>query len=103
MLNNLIVSDIIPLRERGTFQALLQVAVLLGTASGPFAGGIIVQHSWRWVFLLNLPIGGLALLLVVAFLKVNYSKESTIKEKFKRVDYIGNAIFIGSMLPSWYH
>jgi MFS family permease len=98
MLSNLIISDIVPLRERGTFQALLQVAVLMGTASGPFAGGIIVQHSWRWVFLLNLPIGGLALLLVVAFLKVNYNKESTIKEKFKRVDYIGNAIFVASVV-----
>jgi MFS family permease len=99
MLTNLIISDIVPLRERGTFQALLLVAVLVGTASGPFAGGIIVQHTtWRWVFFLNLPISGLALSLVVAFLKVNYNKESTIKEKFKRIDYTGNAIFVGSVV-----
>ena len=99
MLTNLIISDIVPLRERGTFQALLLIAVLVGTASGPLAGGIIVQHTaWRWVFLLNLPVGGLALLLVVTFLKVNYSKDSTIKEKFKRIDYIGNGIFVGSVV-----
>ena len=99
MLNNLIISDIVPLRERGSFQALLQVAVLVGTACGPFAGGIIVQSTnWRWVFFLNLPIGGLALLLVILFLEVNYDKQSSIGEKLKRVDYIGNAIFVGSVV-----
>lgn len=99
MLNNLIISDIVPLRERGSFQALLQVAVLVGTACGPFAGGIIVQTtSWRWVFFLNLPIGGLALLLVILFLEVNYNKQATITEKLKRVDYIGNGIFISSVI-----
>jgi MFS family permease len=99
MLTNLIISDIVPLRDRGTFMALLLVAVLVGTASSPFVGGTIVQHTtWRLVFLLNLPIGGLALFLVAAFLKVNYNKELSIKEKFRRIDYIGNAIFIGSIV-----
>lgn len=54
--------------------------------------------SWRWVFFLNLPIGGLALLLVILFLRVNYNQQSTTVEKLKRVDYIGNAIFVGSVI-----
>ena len=99
MLAHVIISDIIPLRERGSFMAIIYLAIAVGTGVGPIAGGIIVQKiSWRWVFLLNLPIGGLALCLVMAFLQVKYNKESTITAKLKRIDFIGNAIFIPSVL-----
>jgi MFS family permease len=43
MLVNLIISDIVPLRERGTFMAILLAAVMAGTGMGPFVRGIIVQ------------------------------------------------------------
>jgi MFS family permease len=50
MLSNLIVSDIVPLRERGTYMAILFAAMTLGNGAGPFIGGIIVEKgSWRWV------------------------------------------------------
>ena len=95
MLANLIISDIVPLRERGHFMAILLAAVMVGTGIGRFVGGVIVQNiSWRWVFLLNLPVGGLALALVVVFLKVNYDRESTVAEKLKRIDFVGNTIFV---------
>lgn len=79
--------------------AIIYITVTAGTGIGPFVGGAIVQKSsWRWVFLLNLPVGGLALFLVIAFLQVSHDKESTVKEKLKRIDYIGNAIFIPSVV-----
>ncbi|WP_281260835.1 MFS transporter [Paractinoplanes atraurantiacus] len=34
----------------------------LAAASGPVAGGLLVELDWRWVFLVNLPIGALALI-----------------------------------------
>jgi MFS family permease len=59
MLIELIVTDLVPLRERGTYMALVQIAGSLGAAMGPFLGGVITSHtSWRWVFYLNVPIGG---------------------------------------------
>jgi MFS family permease len=74
--------------------SIIYIAITFGTGIGPFVGGSIVQHtSWRWVFLLNLPAGGFALLLVVLFLRVNHDKESTVVEKLKRIDYIGNSTF----------
>lgn len=76
---------------------IIYIAITVGTGIGPFVGGAIVQHtSWRWIFLLNIPVGGLALLLVVVFLQVNYNKESTVKAKLKRIDYIGN----GTSVPN---
>lgn len=56
---NIIMTDIVPLRERGKYMALTQMAATIGAALGPFIGGVITSRSsWRWVFYINLPIGG---------------------------------------------
>ncbi|OXI82066.1 MFS transporter [Burkholderia sp. AU33423] len=45
------------------------VPVLLAPILGPVVAGAILQHtSWRWLFLVNLPVGALALVLAVRFL-----------------------------------
>ncbi|KAH8178515.1 major facilitator superfamily protein [Sarocladium implicatum] len=94
----LVVSDLVPLRERGNYMALLFAFFALGTALGPFVGGIIVEKSsWRWVFWINLPLGGLALLSLVLFLRVRYDRETAIATRLKRIDYIGTLILIGAV------
>lgn len=58
MLIELIVTDLVPLRERGKYMALVLIAGMLGAALGPFIGGVITSHTtWRWIFYLNVPIG----------------------------------------------
>jgi EmrB/QacA subfamily drug resistance transporter len=45
------------------------VPVMLGPIVGPVIAGAILQHaSWRWLFLVNLPVGALAIVLAVLFL-----------------------------------
>ncbi len=45
------------------------VPVMLGPILGPVIAGAILQHaSWRWLFLVNLPVGALAILLAILFL-----------------------------------
>ena len=47
----LIICDLVPLRERGNILAVLFAAVTIGTSLGPFVGGIIIEKTtWRWVF-----------------------------------------------------
>ena len=95
MLIELIVCDMVPLRERGNFIGLLFGFITIGAALGPFVGGIIVQTTtWRWVFYLNLPIGGAALIALFLFLHVGYKKETTVMQRLKRVDWLGNAVFV---------
>ena len=96
MLSNLIVSDLVPLRDRGTFMALVLIATSVGSGMGPFVGGILVERtSWRWVFYINLPIGAVALILLVLFLRVKTpTKKMTLSEKLGKVDVAGNFIFI---------
>jgi EmrB/QacA subfamily drug resistance transporter len=56
------VGDLVPPRERGRYQGYIAATFAVATIVGPLLGGVIVDHaSWRWVFIVNLPVGALAL------------------------------------------
>ncbi|KXJ94938.1 major facilitator superfamily domain-containing protein [Microdochium bolleyi] len=106
MIVDVIISDLVPLRERGNYIAIVLTVYAIGTSLGPFVGGIIVETtSWRWVFYINLPVGGAALILLYLFLRVktsSTSKEMTLKHKLRRIDYTGNAILMGATIAILY-
>ncbi|KAI0685396.1 Mfs1.2 [Cytidiella melzeri] len=92
----IIISDLVPLHERGLYSALTGMTWAVGSAIGPLVGGAVAQNGqWRWFFYLNLPITGLAVIIVVFALKLK-TPPGTLKEKLSRMDWIGNIIFIGS-------
>lgn len=49
MLSELIVCDLVPLRERGKYVGIVLTAIALGTVVGPITGGALAEHHWRWV------------------------------------------------------
>ena len=99
VLIEVIVCDLLPLRERGQYLAIIFGLIALGTALGPVFGGLIVQYSsWRWVFYISLPVGGAALVLLTVFLQVNYDKETKFVTRIKRIDWSGNLLFMLSMV-----
>lgn len=98
VLIEVIVCDLVPLRQRGTYLAAIFGLVAIGTALGPFFGGLIVQYSnWRWVFYLNLPVGGVALVLLFACLHVRSKKEPTLAMSLGKIDWVGNALFVAAV------
>lgn len=97
MIVDVIVSDLVPLRERGNFIAIVLTVYSIGSSMGPFVGGIIVQRTtWRWVFYINLPVGGFSLVLLFLFLHTHYQRNTTFSQKIKRIDYIGNILIMGA-------
>jgi EmrB/QacA subfamily drug resistance transporter len=68
----------------------------LSSLVGPLLGGWITEHvSWRWIFYVNLPIGGLALLALI-FLMPSFSPPEGSKP---RIDYAGAALIIAGVVP----
>ncbi|WP_410089794.1 MFS transporter, partial [Streptomyces sp. gb1(2016)] len=64
-----IAADLYPLRERPKIQAKLSTVWATSAVAGPAAGGLLAAYAdWRWIFLINLPVGAVALWLVVRHL-----------------------------------
>ena len=60
-----VIGNIVPPRDRGRWQGLIGAVFAAASIIGPAVGGFIVDNaSWRWVFFVNLPVGGLALLVI---------------------------------------
>lgn len=93
-----VVCDPLPLRERGNYLAIIFGTISLGTALGPLFGGLIFQYStWRCVFYMTLPVGAVALVLLVFLMKVKYRKADNLATSLGSIDWVGNLIFIGSV------
>src|SRR5438309_4767519 len=60
-----VVGSIVPPRDRGRYQGLIGAVFASASIIGPALGGFIVDNTtWRWIFYVNLPIGGIALAVI---------------------------------------
>ncbi|KAJ0108225.1 hypothetical protein J7T55_000190 [Diaporthe amygdali] len=92
----LIVCDMVPLRERGKYLGIVLSTAALGSIVGPVVGGALAERDWRWCFYLNLPICAIVLPVLFFFLRIKHLSISW-KGVFAKVDWTGNVVFIGSI------
>jgi EmrB/QacA subfamily drug resistance transporter len=61
-----IIADIVPPRDRGRYMGLIGSVFAVASIAGPLLGGFLVESlNWRWVFYVNMPIGAIAVLVVI--------------------------------------
>jgi DHA2 family multidrug resistance protein len=93
-----IITESYPLEKRGMAQAIYGMGVIVGPTLGPPLGGYLVDNfSWPYIFYINLPIGIVATLLTLSFVR---SPKYGEKLKANQVDWLGIvllAAFIGSL------
>jgi DHA2 family multidrug resistance protein len=82
-----ILTDAFPASQRGMATAIYGMAVVFAPAIGPSIGGWITDtYQWRWVFLINVPVGA-ALVFLIGFLLHTPNEEP--KGGGRRMDWIG--------------
>ncbi|MYT72624.1 MULTISPECIES: MFS transporter [unclassified Streptomyces] len=93
-------ADLYPLEQRPKIQAKLSTVWATSSVLGPALGGLLASTAgWRWIFLINLPIGAVALFLVARHLH-EPAREAAPRP---RVDWAGAlAVFAaGGVLLTW--
>ncbi|KAJ7184727.1 member of the major facilitator superfamily [Mycena filopes] len=87
---SIIMSDIVPLRSRGTWQGILNIIYASGSAAGAPLGGFLSDTiGWRWGFLFQVPVIIVAFVTVSFALHLPHTDTSDIKSKIRRVDFPG--------------
>ena len=97
LLVELIICDMVPLREWGKYLGIVLSAAALGSTLGPVVGGAIAERAWRWCFFLNLPICGLVLSVMFFLLRIKHIPRA-LSDAVVKVDWVGNIIFMGSIV-----
>jgi EmrB/QacA subfamily drug resistance transporter len=95
-----VLADIVPPRERARYQGMFLAVFGSSSVLGPLVGGLFADmgevlwlSGWRWVFLINLPIGAVALFMVTAFLHVPHTP------KKHRIDWLGALTIVVAVVP----
>ena len=93
-----IITESYPIEKRGMAQAIYGLGVIIGPTLGPPLGGYITDNfSWPYIFYINIPIGVIATLLTLQFVRSpKYGEKSAAKD----VDWLGIALLaiaVGSL------
>jgi EmrB/QacA subfamily drug resistance transporter len=88
-----VIGDLVPPSDRGRWQGLTGAVFGVASVLGPFSGGWIADHAdWRWVFFVSLPVGFVALAVVMATLRIPPHPD-----RATRIDYSGAALLAAGL------
>ncbi|KAI0643317.1 MFS general substrate transporter [Trametes meyenii] len=94
-LASIVMSDIAPLRQRGTLQGFGNIAFAAGQATGAPLGGFFADSiGWRWAFLVQVPLTCLAILSVGLKLNLPHPSTGDFRAKLARIDFLGAATLV---------
>ncbi len=87
-----IIGDVIPPRQRGRYQGYFGAVFGVSSVAGPLLGGWLTDGpGWRWIFYVNLPVGGAALVVTSLVLRM------PVVRRQHRIDYAGAAAIVAAV------
>jgi EmrB/QacA subfamily drug resistance transporter len=95
------IGDMVSPRERGQYMGYMMAAMMLAMIAGPLLGGYITDSlSWRWIFYINMPIGGAALIYLAVTMHLPRRKVP------HKIDYLGAGLLAAAataivLLTTW--
>ena len=92
---NICISDLFSMRNRGFYFGLVGVVWAIASAIGPVLGGVFTAKvTWRWCFYINLPICGVAMVLMFLTLRL-HNPRTPVRRGLLAVDWLGSVTIIG--------
>lgn len=95
-----IVADIVPPKERAKYQGMFLAVFGTSSVLGPVIGGalagsgeLLFIDGWRWIFLMNIPIGAVSLFMVITFLHVPHTPRP------QKIDWWGAVTIVLAVVP----
>ncbi|OKL59456.1 hypothetical protein UA08_05288 [Talaromyces atroroseus] len=99
-----IIAFTVPPASVPTYTGLIGAVFSIASVAGPLLGGVFTQElSWRWCFYVNLPIGGLAIILLIFFFRTpSHARPvaATWREISLQMDLIGVTLLLASLISS---
>ncbi|KAF3764281.1 hypothetical protein M406DRAFT_339923 [Cryphonectria parasitica EP155] len=98
ILVNICISDMFSVRKRGVYLGFVGLVWAVAGGFGPVLGGVFTtKATWKWCFYINLPVAGLALVILYCTLKV-HNPRTPIKQGLAAVDWLGSLTIVGGTL-----
>ncbi|KAB8337191.1 hypothetical protein FH972_021494 [Carpinus fangiana] len=99
---SILLSDAIPLKERGTWQGFINIIYASGAGAGAPLGGLLADSiGWRWSFLSQPPLCLAAIIAVGCALKLpareDQDEEKQWYDKLRRIDFLGAATLVAAV------
>lgn len=90
-----VVADLFPPQLRGKYMGIVTSVFGLSSIIGPLIGGLITDYlSWRWIFYVNIPVGAIAVILILLFMP-NFK----VAGHRSKIDVPGTAVIILALVP----
>ena len=92
---SIMLSDVVPLKDRGMWQGVINIIYASGAGTGAPLGGFLADTiGWRWSFLAQAPLCLIAFVAVFIVLKLPQPEQQDWRKKLRRIDFLGAIILV---------